>query len=80
MQSTQEDPEAHLIPELTDDDAALLCEVKDRLEMLGIPLFVDRSADEETEEGRLEWIKIYGVLFNCEAEANAAYEAALASI
>ena len=44
-----------------------LAEICDRLEMLGVPMFVDRSADEETEEGRLEWRKVYAVLFNCEA-------------
>ena len=45
----------------------VLAEVRDRLEMLGVPMFVDRSADEESEEARLEWVKVYGVLFNCEA-------------
>ena len=46
----------------------------ERLALLGIPAFVDRSADEETEEGRLEWIKVYGMILGCEEEANALYE------
>jgi iron complex transport system substrate-binding protein len=37
-------------------------------------MFVDLSAQEETEAARLEWIKVYGVLLGCEAEANAYYE------
>ena len=74
---TDGEADAYLVPDLSDEDAALLAEVRDRLETLGIPLFVDRSADEESTEAQLEWIKVYGVLFNCEEAANAAYAAAL---
>ena len=59
-------PAAFAVAEGEELDPAL-AEVKERLEMLGIPMFVDRSADEETEEARLEWRKVYAVLFNCEA-------------
>ena len=54
---------AILPAEITDEAYAVLSE---RLGMLGIPAFVDRSAQESTEEGRLEWLKLYGVLFGCE--------------
>lgn len=66
--------------ELADADAAALAEVAERMAMLEIPLFVDRSFDEASERGRLEWIKLYGLLFGCEAEANAAYAAAVAEL
>ncbi|MEI3176285.1 MAG: hypothetical protein V8S96_07375 [Lachnospiraceae bacterium] len=32
------------------------------LAMFGIPVILDRSADEKTDLGKLEWIKVYGVL------------------
>ncbi len=72
--------DAEIESELTEEDAEILLAVSDRLEMLEIPLFVDRSVDEETEEGRLEWIKAYGILMDCEDEANAAYDAAIAAL
>ena len=60
--------------EIDEATMAMIADVNERLALLGIPAFVDRSADEETEEGRLEWIKVYGMIFGCEAEANALYE------
>ncbi|MBP3409584.1 MAG: hypothetical protein J6M10_01170, partial [Clostridia bacterium] len=61
------------------DDAAI-ADVHERLDMLGIPMFVDRSADEETEAAKLEWIKVYGILLGCEEAANACYETAVAAL
>ena len=43
--------------------------VKEMLESLGIPVFVDRSSYEEHPLGRSEWIKVYGVLSGREEEA-----------
>ena len=77
---TADAPEAYLREELSDEDAALMAEVAGRLDMLGIPMFVDRSFDEESERARLEWIKVYGVLFDCEEAANAGFEAAVAGL
>ena len=37
-------------------------EVKEKLELLGIPVLIERSSYEEHPLGRLEWIKLYGVL------------------
>lgn len=48
--------------------------VKEELESLGIPVFVDRSSYEAEPLGRLEWIKLYGLLVGKEAEANAFFE------
>ena len=54
-----------------------LAEIMERCATLGIPLVIDRSADEETELGRYEWLKVYGVLFGCEEETDALYQAAV---
>lgn len=43
--------------------------VKEMIEMLGIPVFVDYSSYEEHPLGRTEWIKLYGVLMDKEEEA-----------
>ncbi|MGN0803645.1 MAG: ABC transporter substrate-binding protein [Candidatus Faecivicinus sp.] len=50
-----------------------LPEVTERLELLGIPAFVDRAAEESTEQGRLEWLKVYGAIFGCEEQAGEVY-------
>ncbi|MCR5302490.1 MAG: ABC transporter substrate-binding protein [Lachnospiraceae bacterium] len=44
-------------------------EVKEKLEELGIPVIVETSSYEKNVLGRLEWIKLYGVLFDREDEA-----------
>jgi iron complex transport system substrate-binding protein len=49
-------------------------EVKEQLELLGIPVLVDRSSYEEHPLGRMEWIKLYGVLTGQEKTAVAAFE------
>lgn len=44
-------------------------EVKEQLERLGIPVLVERSSYEGHPLGRMEWIRLYGVLTGKEAEA-----------
>jgi iron complex transport system substrate-binding protein len=44
-------------------------EVKEMIEQLGIPVFIDMSSSEEHPLGRTEWIKAYAVLFDKEDEA-----------
>lgn len=51
-------------------------DLSERLNMLGIPLFVDCSSEETSAQGRMEWIKVYGILLGCEDAANAQFEAA----
>lgn len=41
------------------------------LDELNIPVFVDRSSLEKTKKGQAEWIKVYGIIFGCEDEAEA---------
>ena len=36
--------------------------VQEMIEMLDIPVFIDRSSYETHPLGRTEWIKVYGVL------------------
>ena len=50
-------------------------EIKEQLEKLGIPVMVERSSYEENPLGRMEWIKLYGVLLGKEAEAEALFDA-----
>ena len=38
-------------------------EVTERLTTLGIPVFIDRSADEKSEEAAAEWSKVYEEIF-----------------
>ncbi|WP_028235295.1 ABC transporter substrate-binding protein [Pseudobutyrivibrio sp. MD2005] len=44
-------------------------EVKEKLEEVGIPVMVERSSYETNPLGRLEWIKLYGILYGKEKEA-----------
>ena len=43
--------------------------IKEQLERVGIPVFIERSSYEESPMGRLEWIKLYGLLTGNETEA-----------
>ena len=47
--------------------------VIEKLEQLGIPVFIDRSSYEQDPVGRCEWIKVYGLLTGKEKEAEQAF-------
>lgn len=49
-------------------------EVIEKLESFGIPVLIDLSSYENHPLGRVEWIKLYGVLLNREEAAAAAFE------
>ena len=49
-------------------------EVRETLTALGIPVLVERSSYEESPLGRLEWVKLYGLLCGREAEAAAFFD------
>lgn len=49
-------------------------QVREMIEQLGIPVFIDRSSYEEHPLGRTEWVKLYGALLNREDEAAAFFE------
>jgi len=46
-------------------------DVKEKIEELDIPVFVDHSSYESHPLGRVEWIRLYGVLIDHEEEADA---------
>lgn len=48
--------------------------VKEMIEMLGIPVFIDRSSYENHPLGRTEWIKLYGALMGKDEEAAAFFD------
>lgn len=49
-------------------------EVKEQLERLGIPVLVERSSYESHPLGRMEWIRLYGVLTGKEEEAESIFK------
>ena len=55
-------------------------EVMEKLDELGIPVLVEYSGYERNPLGRLEWIKLYGILFGKEAEAEKLFNEQLAKI
>ena len=48
--------------------------VKEQIESLGIPVLVERSSYEQHPLGRMEWIKLYGLLLGKTDEAAAYFE------
>ncbi|MBQ7677444.1 MAG: ABC transporter substrate-binding protein [Lachnospiraceae bacterium] len=50
-------------------------QVQEKLEGLGLPVFIDRSSYESDPLGRAEWALLYGELFGKEAEAKAFFTA-----
>ena len=55
-------------------------QVKEAIEELGIPVLVERSSYESDPLGRLEWIKLYGLLFGKDDEAQAFFGEAVAKV
>ncbi len=55
-------------------------EVKEQLEQLGIPVLVERSSYESHPLGRMEWMKLYGVLLDKEEMAEELYEEQLRNL
>ena len=49
-------------------------EVKEQLEKLGIPVFVERSSYENHPLGRMEWVKLYGVMLGGEELAESCFK------
>lgn len=55
-------------------------EVKEKLEQLGIPVLVERSSYESHPLGRMEWLKLYGVLLGRADLAQEIYQEQLDSL
>ena len=52
-------------------------EVKEQLEELGVPVLVERSSYEGHPLGRMEWLKLYGVLLGKEDQAQERFQQTL---
>lgn len=55
-------------------------ETKEQIERLGIPVLMDLSSRESDVLGRLEWIKLFGVLFGEEDASQTFYDTAAAQV
>ena len=55
-------------------------ETKEQLETLGIPVLVEHSSYETHPLGRLEWIRLYGLLCGRQEEADAYFDAQVAQL
>ena len=55
-------------------------EAGEQLQSLGIPVMVERSSYESHPLGRMEWIKLYGLLTGKEAEATAFFDEQMAQL
>lgn len=60
--------------ELLKEENERLSNTAERLATLTIPMLVDRSADEKTDLAKAEWLKVYGVIFGCEDQANELFQ------
>ena len=49
-------------------------EVKEQLEQAGIPVLIDHSSYETEPMGRVEWVKLYGVLLDKQKEAETFFD------
>ena len=54
--------------------------IREQIQSLGIPVLVERSSYENHPLGRVEWIKLYGLLLDREAEAETFFQAQLATL
>ena len=63
--------------DLSDADAAGLSRMFEGFNGLGIPPFVDRSADESSAQARSEWLRVYGILLGCEKQADNAFRSSV---
>ncbi len=55
-------------------------EIQEKLEDLGIPVLVERSSYESHPLGRVEWIKLYGLLLGLEEEADRFFDEQIRSL
>ncbi len=55
-------------------------QIKEKLESLEIPVFVDKSSYEENPLGRMEWIKLYGIMCKKQEQAEDFFQKQVARI
>ena len=59
--------------ETLEDQLNTMKEILSKYDTLNIPVFIDRSIDEEDELAQAEWLKVYGAIFGCEDKAEEIY-------
>lgn len=59
--------------ETLEDQLNTMKEILSKYDTLNIPVFIDRSIDEEDELAQAEWLKVYRAIFGCEDKAEAIY-------
>ena len=59
------------------EEEAVLDQLADNFATLGIPMLIDRSADEESDLGKAEWLKVYGAFFGCSDKIDKLYAKAV---
>ena len=55
-------------------------DLADNFATLGIPLIIDRSADEKSELAKAEWLKVYGAVFGCSKKTDQLYNKAVKAV
>ena len=59
---------------------SVLDDLADNFATLGIPLIIDRSADEKSELAKAEWLKVYGAVFGCSKKTDQLYNKAVKDV
>ena len=59
------------------EETSVLDDLADNFATLGIPLIIDRSADEKSELAKAEWLKVYGAVFGCSKKTDQLYNKAV---
>ena len=59
------------------EEEAVMDQLADNFATLGIPMLIDRSADEESDLGKAEWLKVYGAFFGCSDKTDKLYAKAV---
>lgn len=59
---------------------SVLDDLADNFATLGIPLIIERSADEKSELAKAEWLKVYGAVFGCSKKTDQLYNKAVKAV
>ena len=62
------------------EETSVLDDLADNFATLGIPLIIDRSADEKSELAKAEWLKVYGAVFGCSKKTDQLYNKAVKAV
>ena len=81
---TTKKKDSKTVNDVTGDSAteatSVLDDLADTFATLGIPLIIDRSADEKSELAKAEWLKVYGAVFGCSKKTDQLYNKAVKAV